>query len=92
MKLFLLMLFTASTLFGTAELKHITIKNQDFSIVTEAYDIYDSKGEVMKLWMEAMKLMVLRSHSIVFGTEKVKHMTVLMAREYSATKCFPTIQ
>lgn len=52
MKLFLLMLFTASTLFGTAELKHITIKNQDFSIVTEAYDIYDSKGEVMKLYKE----------------------------------------
>lgn len=52
MKLFLLMLFTASTLFGMAELKHITIKNQDFSIVTEAYDIYDSKGEVMKLYKE----------------------------------------
>jgi len=52
MKLFLLMLFTVSILFGTAELKHITIKNQDFSIVTEAYDIYDSKGEVMKLYKE----------------------------------------
>ncbi len=52
MKLFLLMLFTTSILFGTAELKHITIKNQDFSIVTEAYDIYDSKGEVMKFYKE----------------------------------------
>lgn len=52
MKLFLLTLFTTSVLFGTAELKHITIKNQDFSIVTEAYDIYDSKGEVMKLYKE----------------------------------------
>lgn len=52
MKHFLLMLSTASTLFGAAELEHITIKNQDFSIVTEAYDIYDSKGEVMKLYKE----------------------------------------
>lgn len=52
MKLFLLMLFTTSILFGTAELQHITIKNQDFSIVTEAYDIYDSKGEVMKFYKE----------------------------------------
>ena len=52
MKLFSLMLFTTSILFGTAELQHITIKNQDFSIVTESYDIYDSKGAVMKFYKE----------------------------------------
>lgn len=52
MKLFLLLLFTASMLFATAELEHVSIENQDFSIVTEAYDIYDSKGEVMKLYKE----------------------------------------
>jgi hypothetical protein len=52
MKLFLLILLSANTLFATAKLEHITIKNQDFSMVTEAYDIYDSKGEVMKLYSE----------------------------------------
>ncbi|WP_373030906.1 hypothetical protein [Sulfurovum sp.] len=52
MKLFLLLLLTFTTLFATAQLEHVTIKNQDFSIVTETYDIYDSKGEVMKLYKE----------------------------------------
>lgn len=52
MKLFLLILLTLTTLFATAQLEHFTIENQDFSIVTEAYDIYDSKGEVMKLYKE----------------------------------------
>lgn len=52
MKLFLLILLTLTTLIATAQLEHVTIKNQDFSIVTEAYDIYDSKGEVMKLYRE----------------------------------------
>lgn len=52
MKLFLLTLLTFTTLFATAQLEHVTIKNQDFSIVTETYDIYDSKGEVMKLYKE----------------------------------------
>jgi len=52
MKLFLVMLLTSTTLFATAELEHVTIGNQDFSIVTESYDIYDSKGEVMKFYKE----------------------------------------
>lgn len=52
MKLFLLVLLTFTTLFSTAQLEHVSIKNQDFSIVTETYDIYDSKGEVMKLYKE----------------------------------------
>lgn len=52
MKPFLLIIFTFTALFATAELEHITIGNQDFSIVTESYEIYDSKGEVMKLYKE----------------------------------------
>jgi hypothetical protein len=35
-----------------ATLKHITIGNQDFSIITENYDLYDSKGEVLRLYRE----------------------------------------
>lgn len=35
-----------------AELKHVSIGNFDFSLITDAYDEYDSKGEVMKLYAE----------------------------------------
>lgn len=52
MKIFLLILFTVSILFANAKLAHVTLGNQDFSIVTESYEIYDSKGEVMKLYKE----------------------------------------
>jgi hypothetical protein len=52
MKILLHILLGISTLFASAQLEHLTIENQDFSIVTEAYDIYDSKGEVMKLYTE----------------------------------------
>ena len=47
--LFVSLLVTA--LFAT-ELKHITIGNQDFSLTTDTYDIYDSKGEVLRLYRE----------------------------------------
>jgi len=52
MKIFLL-LFTGiiQSLFS-AELQHITIGKQDFSVTTETYDIYGSKGEVMRLYRE----------------------------------------
>ena len=50
-KTLLLLLLIAQTLMG-AELKHITIGNQDFSLTTETYDIYDSKGEVLRLYRE----------------------------------------
>lgn len=50
MKLFLLILITGSTLFGKSGLEHASIKYQDFNIVIESYDIYSSKGEVMKLY------------------------------------------
>lgn len=52
MKIFLLLFFTVSILFANAKLEHITLGNQDFSLVTESYEIYDSKGEVMKLYKE----------------------------------------
>ena len=45
-------LFALSTLYSSANLEHITIGNQDFSIVTESYRIYDSKGEVVKFYKE----------------------------------------
>ena len=50
-KTLLLLLLIAQALMG-AELKHMTIGNQDFSLTTETYDIYDSKGEVLRLYRE----------------------------------------
>ena len=50
-KTLLLLLLVAQTLMG-AELEHTTIGNQDFSLTTETYDIYDSKGEVLRLYRE----------------------------------------
>ncbi len=52
MKIFTLIFLTVSILFATAQLEHVTLGNQDFSIVTESYEIYDSKGEVMKFYKE----------------------------------------
>lgn len=52
MKVLLFLCILSSTLFSSAKLEHVTIVNQDFSIVTESYDIYDSKGEVMKFYKE----------------------------------------
>ncbi len=52
MKIFTLILFTLNILFAAAQLEHVTLGNQDFSIVTESYEIYDSKGEVMKFYKE----------------------------------------
>lgn len=52
MKIIWVILLSVTTLFSSADLEHITIGNQDFSIVTESYKIYDSKGEVMKFYKE----------------------------------------
>jgi len=52
MKVFLFIVLSIGALFASAKLEHITIGNQDFSVVIESYDIYDSKGEVMKLYKE----------------------------------------
>ncbi len=52
MKILLHILLGMGTLFASAQLEHLTIGSQDFSVITESYDIYDSKGEVMKLYTE----------------------------------------
>jgi hypothetical protein len=52
MKILSLIFFSLNILFATAQLEHVTLGNQDFSIVTESYEIYDSKGEVMKFYKE----------------------------------------
>ena len=52
MRALLLIFILSSILFSSAKLEHVTIGNQDFSIVTESYKIYDSKGEVMKFYKE----------------------------------------
>ncbi len=40
------------TLLQSGDLKHISMGNFEFSIITDNYDAYDSKGEVMKLYSE----------------------------------------
>ena len=50
-KILILLGLSLSSLFAT-QFKHITIDNQDFSIIIESYDIYDSKGEVLRLYRE----------------------------------------
>ena len=52
MRIIWFILFAVSALFSSANLEHLTIGNQDFSIVTESYKIYDSKGEVVKFYKE----------------------------------------
>jgi hypothetical protein len=52
MKILLALFFSFTSFLFSAELKHITLGNQNFSITTETYDIYDSKGEVMRLYKE----------------------------------------
>ena len=52
MKFLIVLSILSSILFSSANLEHVTIGNQDFSIVTESYKIYDSKGKVMKFYKE----------------------------------------
>ena len=52
MKTLLALFFSFTSFLFSAELKHITLGNQDFYITTKTYDIYNSKGEVMSLYKE----------------------------------------
>ena len=52
MKKLLLLIFTITASLQSAQPEHIKIGDQDFSVVTETYKIYNSKGEVMKLYKE----------------------------------------
>ena len=60
MKKLLLLIFTITASLQSAQSEHIKIGNQDFSIVTETYNIYNSKGEVMKLYKEE------RNHKLTY--------------------------
>lgn len=50
MKRLLLLMFTITISLHSAQHKDIKIGDQDYAIVTETYDIYNSKGQVMKLY------------------------------------------
>lgn len=52
MKILILFFIGFTLQLFSAELTHVTMGKQDFSIVVEEYDIYGSKGEVMKLYKE----------------------------------------
>lgn len=52
MKIFLILFIGLIQSLYSAELQHITIGKQDLSMTTERYDIYGSKGEIMKLYKE----------------------------------------
>lgn len=39
--------------YAEGSVEHIEIGGYDFSLITETYDIYDSKGKVLKLYYEA---------------------------------------
>jgi len=47
----LLLLLSTYVLFST-EIQHINIGNQDFMLTVEEYDVYDSKGEVLRVYKE----------------------------------------
>jgi len=66
MKKLLISIFVCCPLLFGAELTHVAIGKQDFSIVMEEYDIYDSKGEVMKLYKEERNndLTFILSHTL----------------------------
>jgi len=50
MKRLLLLIFTITISLHSAQSKAIKIGDQDYAIVTETYNIYSSKGKVMKLY------------------------------------------
>lgn len=52
MKQLLLLFLSTLTLLFSAELKHVSIGNQDFTITTESYKVYDSKGTIMRMYSE----------------------------------------
>ena len=50
-KIVLLLVLSTYALFST-EITHVNIGNQDFILTVEKYDVYDSKGEVLRVYKE----------------------------------------
>jgi len=53
--IFLVSILLLSSLFAASEhtsIEHINIGKQDFMLTTESYDIYDAKGEVLRVYKE----------------------------------------
>lgn len=48
---FISILLLSVSLFS-AQLEHVNIGNQDFAFITERYDVYDSKGEILRVYKE----------------------------------------
>jgi len=46
-----ILLLLSSTLFST-EIQHLNIGKQDFMLTVEEYDVYDSKGQVLRIYKE----------------------------------------
>ena len=48
----LLLLLLSGTLLADTTLKHMTLRGTDFTSITEDYDLYDSKGRVLKFYRD----------------------------------------
>ena len=66
MKIFFVWITVLLLLFSEGKIEHITLHDHDFTIVTESYDIYDSKGTVAKFYREERNndLTFLFSHTL----------------------------
>jgi hypothetical protein len=54
MKPFLFLLFPLMFLHASATVEHRTLNGQDFTLITEDYDVYDSKGKVVKFYRDEL--------------------------------------
>ncbi len=48
----MILLLLGGTLLADATLKHMTLQGTDFTSITEDYDVYDSKGRVLKFYRD----------------------------------------
>ena len=69
MKKLLLSILYSIAILHAATLEHMTLNDNDFSMVTEDYDIYDSKGTVMKFYFEARNNDLLHRFSFTLHDE-----------------------
>ena len=52
MRILLLILIAMSEVLAFNSFEHVNINRRDFTLIKDSYDIYDSKGTVMKLYSE----------------------------------------